>query len=130
MKIHFDRLITFNRHHWRVCGGLDLQRLRLSFQNIADEIVGNKKQAEAEFSIKKLLYYGSAFLNKNAIALPKIERAMRRVPDLSSLQNINNVIVMAPEIFVAVLMATVEYCKKRIAAGEAPASSFVGDVCI
>ena len=45
------------------------------------------------------------------------------MPDLSAFNYINDVVIMAPEIFELVLQSAIKDCDKRLSAGKPPASA-------
>ncbi len=81
----------------------ELDGLRLVLQYIADEFIWYEEQNEAKFGVEELLYDGGTFSHEDAGTCLEIEGTMGRVPDLLPLDHINDIISVAPEVFILIL---------------------------
>ena len=89
-------------------------------QYFADKFVCYKKKKKAKLHIKKLFYDTGAFSHKHTTAFAQIIRTMGGMPDLSALHNIDDIIIMTPEIFIFIFFSAVKNSKQRVSAGKPP----------
>lgn len=84
------------------------------------KLIRYKKKNEAGRGFEKLLYDSRTFPYKHTIAFIQIVGTVGRMPYLSTLHHIYNIIVLAPGVFVPVLEQTMEQRHQRIAAAQLP----------
>ena len=77
-------------------------------QYFADELIGNKKYDHTKSGIHEMLYDAGAFFYQYTTALLQFVRSLGRVPDAPAIHDVNNIVVVAPELLILYLVGAAD----------------------